>query len=441
MTSPEQKNLPVFNLLSIGQRGVGKTVFLAGSYTDLKNPTHSSRSMWFECLEGQDQTNLETILGYIAQTGEYPPPTMKITDFNFVVNQRNPSEAVTPLCQFHWWDIPGEYATFDHSDFQKMVLSSHSCCVFINAARLVKDPEYRQELVMVIRQVTAIASVVNPAGLNYNFALIFTQCDRLDPGPMSRLQIEQYLQPLNKALESAHVKFQRFYSSIPIITEQGTTQLKAAGTADVFLWLITELLEGKSYKTVENAITPPKTPPRPKVITKVNHRPILLLITGSLALLGITTALLFGLGVLKFGENTVSSSDSQVNQYLKAIKNNPNDFDSLVKLSTRYLELEDLKSAIPVMEEIVKQKPDQLLWKLNLARIYELDQQSKKAESIYDQILAQDKNSIQALIGKAMIRKSQGDNTTAQQLFKRAEQIAPSQDLKERIRKMAQSKN
>ncbi len=43
--------IKTFNLLIIGQRGVGKTVFLAGSYTELHVDSQKEppRQLWFDC--------------------------------------------------------------------------------------------------------------------------------------------------------------------------------------------------------------------------------------------------------------------------------------------------------------------------------------------------------------------------------------------------------
>lgn len=432
------KQSRLFNLLSLGQRGVGKTVFLAGSYTALKtiDTLDNKRYLSFECLEERDQRNLASILGYISQTGDYPPPTMKITDFNFNVKQRSSLGGTTTLCQFRWWDIPGEYTTFDHPDFQKMVLASHSCCVFINAARLVKDPEYRKELQGIIKQVVAIASFVDLKKIKYSFAIIFTQCDRLESGLISRLQIEQYLQPLNTALKSANANYQRFYSSIPIVCEQGSYQLKPSGASEAFLWLVSELISSHSQKPLAMALK--ENTSGQKTVTSKANRSLIMLTSVIGGLLVITTGVLLATGILSSGPKQITASDPEIRQHLQTLEKNPQDFPTLVALSTRYLELGELESAIPVMRKIISQRPQELEWRFNLARLYELREQWSQAEKEYEQILAQDPNHLNALLGKARLRQQQGDQETAQVLFQQAEQIAPNDDAKEKIRSMAQ---
>jgi len=69
---------------------VGKTVFLAGSYAELHSPTQTDGAqLWFDCQDSQAQENIEDILNYIGETGEYPPPTMKVTNFNLSLKRHS----------------------------------------------------------------------------------------------------------------------------------------------------------------------------------------------------------------------------------------------------------------------------------------------------------------------------------------------------------------
>ena len=231
-----------FNLLSIGQRGVGKTVFLAGSYAELhsNHQLKPPQKLWFDCQKSQDEEKIDRILKYVAQTGQYPPATMKITDFNFSL-KRSSLWTTKTLCHFRWWDVPGESCNSSNPEFQKIVLSSHGCCVFINASALVNDRNYLQPLEEIIQQVVAIASLVNQHGLKYAFALIFTKCDLLNLDPISLLQIEERVQPLLTRLDAVKADYQKFYSAIPIISFAGVPILKAKGASAPLLWLISQL--------------------------------------------------------------------------------------------------------------------------------------------------------------------------------------------------------
>lgn len=433
--------LPVFNLLSIGQRGVGKTVFLAGSYAELqpKQEKNYARLWWFECQDSKDKENLEGIFNYVARTGDYPPATMKIAHFNFILKHRS-WWGMKNLCYFRWGDIPGEYCDFKNPDFQKMVLNSHSCCVFINADKLVNDPTYPAKLDETIKQVIAIASLVDQSILKYSFALIFTQCDRLSHNPISQLQIEEKLQNLTTALQKANAEYQRFYTAIPIVGEKDKFHFSPTGAADPFLWLVSKLREtypSQSQKTLESALT--NSSSSKLKLRRNSPRYVLLLILISLGILGLITTLLFIFGLLttKTSEQA-ETTDPQVKQYQEILQENPNDFDSLVSLANLYLERGKLEQAIPVMEKIVEQKPDNLDWQFNLAKIYELTKQTEKAEKTYDEILSRDKKYFKALLAKAMLRSQKGDYLSAQVLFKQAELIAPTKELKAKVHTMAE---
>lgn len=297
-----------FNLLSIGQRGVGKTVYLAGSYAELQSQIQAShpepREFWFDCQDTQVQQNMELLLDYVAQSGQYPPATMKITNFNFSLKRQNLWSEKT-LCHFRWWDVPGEVCNIQtNRDFQKMVLTSHGCCVFINASALLHDQAYVQSLENVIKQVMGIASLVHQRGLQYPLAIIFTKCDLLQLGPISQLQIEQSLQPLISVLDAVKANYKRFYSAIPIVAEKNTATLKAKGAAAGILWLASELstihtshrqqdLGSGLMQTSSELLHKPslvKNAPRPK-LAAIIYKYVLPLMLASISIIGVSFAL------------------------------------------------------------------------------------------------------------------------------------------------------
>lgn len=443
----KSSNPPFFNLLCIGHRGVGKTVFLAGSYTELNTASEKDmeQKLWFECKNKEDKENLDSIVSYIAKSGQYPPPTMKITDFNFSLKQHGLGNAQT-LCHFRWSDIPGEVCNFQNTEFQNMVLNSHSCCVFINGARLVSDPTYVDQLESLVKQVIAIATLIDKAVIDYAFALIFTQCDRLDAGPMARLQIEEHIQFLITSLEAADAKYQRFYSGIPIVGTEGNYTLEAQGSASAFLWLVSELQQkyqsapqmnlGHALKPDISALQYWLSPSSSGQFSPSRTYPLWFAGIG-LGLLGVAGA---GLLAFQLWQSNVSSSPTslrEIRQYQWKLQENPNDVPTLIALADHYIQLGELEKAIPLAEEIVQQLPDVLDWQINLAKLYELTEQKPKAEQIYEQILQKDSNYYKALLGKAIIRSEQGDRTTAKSLFEKAEQAAPSPEIQQQIRETA----
>ncbi len=441
---------PIFNLLSLGERGVGKTVFLVGSYAELNSisdldpalSNNGTPSLWFECQYNPEKELLESILNYVGQTGHYPPPTLKITDFHFAFKQRQ-RWGIKTLCYFRWWDIPGEYCNFENPYYQTMVLNSHSCCVFINAQRLVHDPTYTESLEILTKQVISLARLVDQNSLSYSFGLIFTQCDRLAAGAMAQLQIEEKVQGLIHALDAVSAKYQRFYSGIPIVEREGFYKLQSNGVSSAFLWLVAELYRKHTFagaKTLEGSLK--GEPNAEKVLS--TFPPRLLLMFG-----GILTALL-AIGAASFflfnrpSPDTAvvpprgGSSTEDIQRYQELIKKNPDDVDSLVALANIYLEKGQLEQSIPLLEKIIQLQPNNVEWQFNLAKLYELSDQTDKAETIYDQMLKKDPKQFKALVGKAMLRQAKGDTQTANSLFKLAEEVAPSPEVKKKIQELSQ---
>lgn len=237
-----------FHLLSIGHRGVGKTVFLAGSYAQLDRTARggSSHSAWFECDDEHSRQDLDKILNYVARTGQYPPLTLKITDFRFALKQAGLFGTRT-RCHFHWKDVPGEICRGDNPDFQPIVLGSHGCCVFLDAGALVGRQDYLAANDEILRQVGAIASLVHLNRLDYAFAVVLTKCDLLPPGTGSEKLLGERLAPICQGLDRAGANYRVFRSGISIGSAHGPAKLKAQGSAEAILWLVGEVSAEPSW--------------------------------------------------------------------------------------------------------------------------------------------------------------------------------------------------
>lgn len=444
---------PTFNLLSLGERGVGKTVFLVGSYAELNSTANTStvsdapdvplKSLWFESQYPPEKELLDSILNYIAQTGHYPPPTLKITDFHFAFKQRQ-RFGVKTLSYFRWWDIPGEYCNFENPYYQTMVLNSHSCCVFINADRLLRDPNYGQNIETLTKQIISLARLVDRGVLAYRFALIFTQCDRLVSGTMVPLQIEEKIQGLIRELDSVDAQYQRFYSGIPIVEQEGQFLLQSNGVSSAFLWLVAELYKKYSFQgssTLEGSL---KGNPDPTAQSIPLITPRTALTLGGI-LLGLTA-----IGTVSYfvGDRSVSKvsqrsgDNSQPTQtYQGLTAKQPQNIEALVELANMHLEKGQVEQAIPLVQKIIALDPSNLDWQFNLAKLYELTGKTDQAETIYDQLLAKNPRQFQALVGKALLRQAKGDNATAYDLLNAAEIVAPNPELKEKVQMLAKRVN
>ncbi|ABW26783.1 tetratricopeptide repeat protein [Acaryochloris marina] len=428
------------NLLSIGERGVGKTVFLVGSYTESNHRYEGDQPQkrWFDCDDHDAHKNIQGVLNYIAQTGHYPPPTMKIADFTFSLKQKRLWGTQT-LCHFRWWDMPGEICDLNNRQFQSMVLSSQGCCVFINAYSLIHEPAYLESVKDMIELVTAIASLIKHHNLQYPMALIFTQCDRLEAGPLGQLQIEKCLEPLIIRLENARTNYRRFYSSIPIVRIDGTPVLRASGSADGLVWVTSELCKARSVQSGQDLATSLSQS------TSLDHQFVPTVRRPGFAL-GLISAGVVGFLTVGFALTSLWSTQppqqAQATQrtlqdHHNVLTRDPNNLDSLISVYDHYVEVGQLAKAVPLLEKIVAQKPTHLDLKFNLADLYELTGEKQKAEATYDGILTAQPQDVKAIVGKAILRGEAGDLSTAQSLFQQAENIAATQEAKGKIKEIA----
>lgn len=442
-------SIKTFKLLSIGQRGVGKTVFLAGGYTELHpiRPTEGHQKLWFDCKDAREEEKIEQILNYVVQNGQYPPPTMKVTNFSFSLKSQSLSGSQT-LSHFLWWDIPGEICESCNNEFRSMVQQSHGCCVFIDAYALLHKPKYVHAFEQIIEQVVVISNLVYLNNLKYPFAIILTKCDLLEPTPDNRQKLDISLQPLTTRLDAFNANYRTFYCFIPIVGQEGALSLKAKGAAAPFLWLVWEL--SKSYKpslvqnlldlatkannnaftkqpealdgSLQSLLKRPETNSGTKKIFGLFFLPSARkwLLVSALAIFGLVGVL----GLIAINQEWISRKEPKQHQELSEIQN----------LRQRG----QFKEATSLMEKLLKQEPARIDLRLQVADLYEITGQIQQAEKAYDQVLKQQPNNVVALTRKALLRRSLGDRATAQILFSQAEQAAPTEEMKSKIRSLAQ---
>jgi GTPase SAR1 family protein len=250
---PGTNSKKIYSLLSIGQRGVGKTVFLAGSYAELHpdNQNNNPQQLWFDCQDSDTQKTLENVLSYVARSGEYPPATMKLTNFELSLKQNSQGKTET-LCHLRWWDTPGESCKLYNPAFQLMVLQSDGCCVFIDAHALVSNPN-TDGLEDILQPVKSIAELVYQNGLKHPFALILTKFDLLASEPQIVQLLDERLQPLTSFLDEMKVNYKKFYSEIPIVSSpEGNSTIKPTQASVPVLWLVSEFTKAIAPGSTES---------------------------------------------------------------------------------------------------------------------------------------------------------------------------------------------
>lgn len=436
-----------FNFLSIGERGVGKTVFLLASYAarHSKPEQPNQGDIWFECQPHQGRDNIESLLKLVKQTGQYPPPTLQISDFTFDVKCHSWRGDQT-LGQFCWWDVPGESCQAFDPDFQAVLLKSHGCCLFLDAYELLHSPQYLQQLQAMTKRAEAIASLADRHQLHYSVALVLTKCDRLGTDPAVLLKLEEQLQPLIKSLKAIEANFRCFYSAVPAAAFRNPAVLEAQGGATPLLWLVSEARSSGQKQVVQplakglerawsNSTPSPTSKPASASLRRRLGSQRLLLAGAGLLLGG--AGLFWGLRSINLAPEQPLSSEPSLRRHQVALRRDPEDTQALRLLATEYVKLSRYGQAIPLLERLAKLQPDNLNVQVELAGLYLVTEQPQKEEAIYDQILQRDQDNILALTGKAEVYLKKGDVEEAKALFSEAERRAPTAELKSKVREIA----
>jgi hypothetical protein len=426
--------MQILNFLSIGDRGVGKTVFLLASYAVLHQKTKArQKSVFLEFQNSQDRDNIESLLKRIAETGQYPPPTLKMTDFTFEVKSEG-WRGEKMLHQLRWWDVPGESCQSSDPQFESVLLQSHGCCIFLDAYELLQNPQYLTHLTAITKRAEAIASLAHRHQLHYPMALVLTKCDRMGASPLGLLKLEESLNPLIKSLEGFGADYRCFYISAPVIAFKEPTVLASQGVAAPLLWLMSVASpQNYAQRTLETSLSgvlsnidSPSTP-------KLGRWKLPLAGLGGLAILA---GLWVGIRAL-VPSGPALSSDPSIREQQEVLRRDPNNVVALSQLAAQYEAQQQYRQAIPLREKLAQQDANNVERWLELAGLYLITNQPQKEEGVYNQILKQVPDNVLALTGKAELLSKKGDLDQAKALFTQAEQSAPTDELKAQVRKIA----
>jgi tetratricopeptide (TPR) repeat protein len=439
-----------FKLLSLGHRGVGKTVFLASNCAEiLRSKTEKDRkqNLWFECQDSELKENIEKLVDYTVRTGQYPPPTFKISDFCFSL-KRKTFRGNETLCNFSWFDLPGELCNINNSEFQTILLSSHGCCVFIDAYALLHEEKYLQTLEQIMSQLEAIISLANQSNLKYPFSLICTKCDLIEQIPIRFIQLEAKLRPLTRQLDLAKAHYRRFYASSPILSDGKESSIQGNGATTPLLWLISELTKiydadtqpslGNSlnYMLTHSAELPFSTLPRRRWQLSQPQKAIAIAL-GLCGILGAIAVTALNTGFLR-PQSAQLTLEQQQKNYEQVLQRDPSNLEALSQAVNSYLEQGQFDKAIAQLNKAHQSAPNNIYILIELASLYSANHEEAKEEETYDQILKKENDNVVALTGKATLRSKKGDLKTAKVLFENAIKYADTDDLKDKIKKIAQ---
>jgi Tetratricopeptide repeat len=441
-----------FRLVSLGRRGVGKTVFLASNCTEALRPgpgKNSKQSLWFECQDAELKENIAKLVDYTVRTGQYPPPTFKISDFCFSLKRKTLRGDET-LCDFSWFDIPGELCDINDIEFQTVLLASHGCCVFVDSYALLHEENYLQTLEPMMNQLEAIVSLVNQHNLKYPFSLICTKCDLLEQTPIQFIRLEEKLRPITKRLDLAKACYRQFHAAVPIIHGGKDGLIQSKGSTAPLLWLISQLNEihGTDAQlnlgnSINLMLTTPEAidlPSATKARWYLQLSPPQKMIAVALAICGIlgaAAAIALNVGFLRPPAAAKLAPEERLQKYEKILQREPSNREAVSQMVYAYLELGQSDKAIAQLKKAVQNSPNNIDMLFELASLYNATLQSKEEEAIYDQILNKQQENVVALMNKAKLRKNKGDLKTAKSLFEKAEKYATTEDLKAQIKKIS----
>jgi tetratricopeptide (TPR) repeat protein len=372
--------IKTFNLLSLGHRGVGKTVFLAANCAEiLRFGTNrkTDQSLWFECQDAELQENIEKLVDYTIRTGKYPPPTFKIDDFNFTF-KRKTIAGEQALCDFNWFDIPGEWCNIHNPDFQATLLSSHGCCVFIDSYALLHQQSYLQTIEQLMTQLEAIVSMVNQYGQNrfkYPFALICTKCDLIEQVPIRFLQLEEKLRLITKRLDLAKAHYRRFYVAVPILNDGEGGIVPVKGTTVPLLWLMSELTKihgtlaqfnlGDSIDHMLSISMEPAgaiEPRRPMNFTEklTKSQKVIAVAVGVCGTLGLIAAILLNSGLFRPQSTGQSVPEQHLQGYERVLQRDPTNREAISQAIDAYLQQGQPDKAIAQLKKSLQSWPQSI---------------------------------------------------------------------------------
>lgn len=258
--------VPAYTVLSVGQRGAGKTVFLAASYLEYRQHRQERRWLWLECASPKARQTIDDLLLYVARAGEYPPATLKATAFEFLLQQRQPRGTRT-VAQIRWWDAPGEICRPQRREFLDLLRQAQGCCLFLEAPLLVRLADNPRSLAKLLEPLENVGEGLGAENLALPVALILTQCDRLPPQAFVWQRLQRAVSPLRRQLTEARFPHRIFYSEAPIVEQDGIPRLCLNRAGAPLYWLMEQMglsPEERLHPPPEETLDSPTTPPFPR---------------------------------------------------------------------------------------------------------------------------------------------------------------------------------
>jgi len=107
MGNSESTEIPTFNILALGMRGSGKTVFLASLYHFL-SAFRENRGYFLSCTDESKSADLLDKFGEISESDDWPEGNSTLDEYVFECCYQKPNNSgFEKVCRFRFIDYPG----------------------------------------------------------------------------------------------------------------------------------------------------------------------------------------------------------------------------------------------------------------------------------------------------------------------------------------------
>lgn len=182
-------------IITIAPRGTGKTTFVAACCSlHLASP---EKGVKFSPCDRATKKQLDSLLGFIATRGKYPPATPITQTLKLALKIGIWKK---PRASFQWADLPGELCTHENSEYINEVLQANAFLGLIDAEAAISATW--GELERLFEPITELASALSKLVTAKKYApiaIVFTKTDCVDTAEKIQ-KLKQVEQELKEAL-------------------------------------------------------------------------------------------------------------------------------------------------------------------------------------------------------------------------------------------------
>lgn len=154
----------------IGDQMVGKTTFMMSTYGLMQGQNVTGFTL--KCKDESAHNRLIQAYNHFRSTGEYPPPTVQMTEYEYVFYNKGEE-----IMEFSWVDIRGESIhDYDQTELSNQLADSQAMMLFLNGYDIINGADISEQMddILILMNNTFLASDKPKL-----IMVVFTQCDRI----------------------------------------------------------------------------------------------------------------------------------------------------------------------------------------------------------------------------------------------------------------------